>query len=360
MRRMASVVGLIVLVGALAGSVGAMTSVGTKRIVGTAKSEVLEGTPSADAISGKAGNDKLYGLAGNDLLNGGAGKDLLVGGPGKDSFRCGPSSDTVIADARDVRPGKDCEVVKGLPKPALSISSDASAAEGNSGTTTFRLPVELSRPSTQAVSVSFATSDGTANAPADYRAVSGTITFRPGETSKSVDVVVVGDTTFEPDETFTLTLSNAKNATIADRSADGTIQNDDPSPPPAQPGHYEGTTSQLTRFAFDVTPSGTGFTKLITGQINESCTPSDFYLYAGNLNFGAYTARIAPDGGFRIDETYQSRVDSEPSTKRVVITGRFSGGTASGTLLVTTAFSYQGTSYSCTSNPQTWSAARTG
>ena len=358
MRRIAFAVGLLVLAGALATSVGAVTSLGTKTIVGTAKSDVLRGTPKADVINGKAGNDKLYGYAGNDVLIGGPGNDLLVGGPGRDSFRCGPRTDTVMADAQDARPGKDCELVKGLPKPALSISSDASASEGNSGTTTFSLPVELSAASTQAVSVSFATADGTANAPSDYQAASGTVTFRPGETSKTIDVVVVGDTTFEPDETFTVTLSNPANATIADRSADGTIQNDDQPPPPAQPGHYEGTTSQLTRFAFDVTPAGTRVTGLITGQINQSCSPGGS-LYGGNLRFGSYSVPVSADGSFTIDVIFQSRVDSEPSTNHVIITGRFSGGIASGTLLETISFTYQGTQFSCTSNPQTWNATRT-
>src|SRR5437879_2494515 len=69
--------------------------------------------------------------------------------------------------------------------------------------------------------------------------------FAPGETSKPVTVLVCADTAFEHDETFTVTLSGATNATIANAVGTGTIQNDDTQPAlsindVAQP---EGTTS---------------------------------------------------------------------------------------------------------------------
>jgi hypothetical protein len=96
---------LLALTVAAAGALAASAPAAT--IVGTAKNDVLRGTAKADKLYGKAGNDKLYGRAGNDLL---------VGGAGADRFVCGSGRDTVVADARDtVR--KDCEVVKGLPKP---------------------------------------------------------------------------------------------------------------------------------------------------------------------------------------------------------------------------------------------------
>ena len=84
------------------------TGAATKRIVGTARNDVLRGTAHADVIYGKAGNDRLYGLGGNDRL---------YGGPGADHFFCGPGRDTVYADRGDTI-AADCEVVKGLkPKP---------------------------------------------------------------------------------------------------------------------------------------------------------------------------------------------------------------------------------------------------
>src|SRR5207237_4582499 len=67
-------------------------------------------------------------------------------------------------------------------------------------------------------------------APSDYGAVAGTLSFAPGETSRTVAVAVNGDTTFEPDEGFTVDLSNAVHATISDAQGAGTVTNDDPQP----------------------------------------------------------------------------------------------------------------------------------
>jgi len=77
------------------------------------------------------------------------------------------------------------------------------------------------------VSVVYATADGTAKADSDYAAAKGTLAFSPGETTKTIEVQVNGDTVVEPDETLTISLSGAANATIADGSATGTIINDD-------------------------------------------------------------------------------------------------------------------------------------
>ncbi len=78
------------------------------------------------------------------------------------------------------------------------------------------------------MTVDFATANGTATAPSDYTANSGTVTFAPGVTSQTVTVQVNGDTTVEPNETFNVNLTNATgNATIADAQGVGTIVNDD-------------------------------------------------------------------------------------------------------------------------------------
>ena len=94
----------------------ATATVGAATITGTAGNDTLKGGAKADKLNGKGGNDKLYGAAGNDVLVGGAGNDLLVGGLGADTLSCGPGRDTASGDAND-RIAKDCEVVKGVPKP---------------------------------------------------------------------------------------------------------------------------------------------------------------------------------------------------------------------------------------------------
>jgi len=111
----------------------------------------------------------------------------------------------------------------------LSIS-DASRPEGNSGSTAATFTVTLSAVETTLVAVDYSTANGTATAGADYTATSGTVTFSPGETSKTVRVQVTGDTLDEPDETFTVDLVNATNATVADAQGVGTIVDDDDPP----------------------------------------------------------------------------------------------------------------------------------
>jgi hypothetical protein len=86
--------------------------------------------------------------------------------------------------------------------------------------------VSLSAPFPTPVSVDFSTADGTATG-SDYAATSGTITFAPGQTSRTILVPTLDDTAAEPNETFTVTLSNPVAATIADGTGVGTITDDD-------------------------------------------------------------------------------------------------------------------------------------
>ncbi|MEI6240886.1 MAG: Calx-beta domain-containing protein [Planctomycetia bacterium] len=67
----------------------------------------------------------------------------------------------------------------------------------------------------------------TAGRNADYTATSGTLTFNPGETAKTIAVAVRNDTTVEANETFFLNLSSASGATISAGQGTGTIVNDD-------------------------------------------------------------------------------------------------------------------------------------
>ncbi len=114
-----------------------------------------------------------------------------------------------------------------LTLPALSVA-DARADEGEAATLDFR--VTLDAAASGAVTVDYATADGTAKAGEDYEAVSGTLTFAAGETSKTVAVAVLDDAVDEGSETLTLTLSNPSGATLAYAEATGTIENSDPLP----------------------------------------------------------------------------------------------------------------------------------
>ncbi len=115
------------------------------------------------------------------------------------------------------------------PYSTWASVSDPTTSEGN-GSKDLNFTVTLSAASTQTVTVDYATADGTATAGSDYGPLAGTLTFKPGQLSKTVSVPVIGDTTPELDETVYLRLSGGKNATIAGGEGTGTIKNDDGTP----------------------------------------------------------------------------------------------------------------------------------
>jgi Ca2+-binding RTX toxin-like protein len=111
--------------------------------------------------------------------------------------------------------------------PSISIT-DVTKLEGNAGLTAFTFTVSLSAPSTQTITISRRTIDGSATASSDYNALNpATITFSPGQTTKTVTASVKGEVAIEPNETFFVNLSMATNARIADGQGKGTIVNDD-------------------------------------------------------------------------------------------------------------------------------------
>jgi hypothetical protein len=119
-------------------------------------------------------------------------------------------------------------------QPSVSIG-DASAPEGNAGSFfDVVFEITLSNPSDQLITMLVNTADGTATlANSDYEQVTNrTVTFEAGQTRSTTSVRIVGDNTFEPDETYFLNLSGAVNASIADSEGRGTIVNDDASGPP--------------------------------------------------------------------------------------------------------------------------------
>ncbi len=133
----------------------------------------------------------------------------------------------------------------GAPRPALSIT-DLSVAESNGEHAHFMFEVTLDKAADGPVTVAYSTANGTATADADYEATSGTLTFAAGETSKTVHVDIVGYTASEANETFTVTLSNASGATIADATAVGTIVDDDREPDQGHAGNGTADTFTIT------------------------------------------------------------------------------------------------------------------
>ena len=318
-------------------------------IVGTAKNDTLRGTAKADRLLGQAGNDKLYGLGGADTLSGGPGNDLLVGGSGPDKLACGPGRDTAMADAQDKVAG-DCEAIKGLPKPELSVA-DASMREGNAGVQPMAFSVTLDKASPLPVTVSLATANGTAAGGSDYKAFAGQLVFAPGEKSKQVMIAVAGDTEFEADETFSLGLSNPVNATLGTARATGTIQNEDVQKPKA--GRYAGTSGQGKSVAFDVDAAVSGLTA-VNASADLTCREAPIVLRNFPLELEGFAALTA-DWRFTIAV---SDTDSDGDTISINFNGILAvGGPASGTLRVDLLVNTSAGPVNCSSGDVSWTAS---
>ncbi|HYH08790.1 MAG TPA: IPTL-CTERM sorting domain-containing protein [Thermoanaerobaculia bacterium] len=112
--------------------------------------------------------------------------------------------------------------------PVVISIADSNVVEGNAGTSVMTFTVTLNAAPTSPVTVNYTTSDGSATAGSDYVAENGTITFLQGDMSETITIDVTGDVLFEPNETFTITLSSpSANGAISDGEATGTILNDD-------------------------------------------------------------------------------------------------------------------------------------
>jgi hypothetical protein len=247
-----------------------------------------------------------------------------------------------------------------VPKPSVTIE-DAIVNEGNAGTSSLTFPVRLSSASKQAVSVGYATSDGTAKAPTDYGQATGTLTFAPGETSKSVSVSVVGDLAIEQDETLAVTLSAPVNATIARGSATGTIKNDD-TQVPVTPGEYKGALPSGDYLYFEVTPARQ-FSYFRVNDMRENCDPGGYF--EGSVAYPETTAwPISDDGSVLSDDNWsgsQQYGDLHYTHYEYKLTAKFDGSTnVTGTIQLVDEFDYQGYHFTCNTGVVNWTASRTG
>ncbi len=126
-----------------------------------------------------------------------------------------------IADAQGVGTISDDD-----DPPTISIN-DVRLNEGNTGTTSADFTVSLSAASGLIIGVDYTTGEDSATENSDYLPANSTLSLAPGETSKTVSIVVKGDTLIETDERFFVNLSTPVNATIADNQGFGIIRNDD-------------------------------------------------------------------------------------------------------------------------------------
>jgi len=222
---------------------------------------MLEGAWHKSIQDGDEGDKRLVGGRGHHRLVGGTSDDLLerrsacLEGTGARLSRLLHAS--VPSASRGWRKAV-CALAAALPLllgaggvaaqdaqdtlPTVSVS-DVQVSEGRSW---IVFEVSLSQPSRERVTVDFATSGGTATSGTDYRAESEKLTFPANSRgSVRVPVLVYDDQDLEPDETFTVTLTNPVGATLGDATATGTIRDDDTAATLAA-NDIEDTTATLT------------------------------------------------------------------------------------------------------------------
>jgi len=226
-----------------------------------------------------------------------------------------------------------------VPPVGISISS-GSVTEGNSGTTPLSFTVTLASAATSTVTVNYATANGTAAAGSDFTAASGTLTFAPGETSKTVSVAVIGDTAFESNETFSLTLSGAStNARIATASATGTIVNDDQQVARTLAIASVRAPESQGVFSFVVTLSAASTSRVTVKYSTANGTAvagrtGDYTATSGTLTFNAgetskvISVSVRNDTLVEADETFSVRLSS--ASGATIAAG---AGTATGTIV---------------------------
>jgi hypothetical protein len=164
-------------------------------------------------------------------------------------------------------------VVKPLPAFTIGSAPDVSESAG-----TATVTVERENPMDRDVKVDYATVDDTAVAGTDYTSTSGTLTFAPGETSKTITVPIIDDSVAGPGVAFTVHLSNPVIGVIADETNDRRVQVYDDDPPVIDSVEggpvVQGATNQL------LTVHGAGF----TGATGVSFSRSGLKAVAGSLH----------------------------------------------------------------------------
>ena len=207
--------------------------------------------------------------------------------------------------------------VSGVPSPPSLAINDVSVTEG--GDLVFT--VTKTGTASSSFSVNYATANGTATAGSDYTAVSGLLTFVPADTTKTITVSTIGDTTSEPNETVLVNLSGATGgATISDAQGVGTIiDNDVPPNNPPTPVNDTGSQGKCMVKVYNVTANDTDPDGDYPLEVT-AVTGTGFSFYSSTqVRFESFSS-TGPKVG-----TYTVR-DSRMATANATLTVNVSGG----------------------------------
>lgn len=202
--------------------------------------------------------------------------------------------------------------------PTISIANVTQNEGTGAGTTSYTFTVTASAVSGIAISVDYATSDGTALvANSDYTAASGTATIAVGATTTTFSVLVNQDALNEGNDTFNVTLSGGAGYTGAGSTltAVGTLTNDDAAPTIsiANVSNNEGNAGTVT-YTFTITLSGVnGIATTVNYATSDGVATianSDYIATSGTATIAAgsttttFTVTGVSDGVYEIDETF--------------------------------------------------------
>ena len=193
------------------------------------------------------------------ITNAGWNGTIAPGGTAEFGFNAGPGNVGTDVPTSYALNGV---ALGGAVLPSLSINN-VSVNDGAAGATA-QFTVTLSKAAAGTITVGYGTADGTAKAGTDYKAVSGTLTFKPGTTSQTISVPINPDTTAKPNETFQVNLSNAVGASLGNTAGTGTIVDTIPAPPPktSAAASFEVTSDWGTGFGGEITISNNGPTAI--------------------------------------------------------------------------------------------------
>ncbi|HEV7571149.1 MAG TPA: Calx-beta domain-containing protein [Thermoanaerobaculia bacterium] len=223
---------------------------------------------------------------------------------------------TVSSTTTDPRPDNNTST---FPSSAKLTVDDTTAVEGNAGTTPAVFTVHL-QPANAIVTatVDYQAFGLTANLGSDFAATQGTLTFRAGETMKTFNVPIIGDTLAEADETFSVQLSNPVNAAIERGTAFATIVDDDHGGPPIPFASIDNVTVDegnsglnLASFALRLNISSAMLTRVrvqsqdVTATGNSDYIPlhADIFFQPGET-VKTFTVAIVGDTVYEPDETF--------------------------------------------------------
>jgi ELWxxDGT repeat protein len=203
---------------------------------------------------------------------------------------------TTTAVGAYVGVGRGVGIITDDDTGTLAVANPAAFPEGDTGASDVVFDITLSTPYYRDFTIGYATSGGTATPGADYTAVSGTLLFPKGTTSRSIAVPVLGDVIDEANETFNLVLSASTGPGFSRSSATATIADDDTTVSVADASAGEGNTGTTT-MTFTVSTADNAGNKVpftvdyatVAGGAQPATPGTDYVETSGTLSFPAGT-----------------------------------------------------------------------